>query len=132
VVAALLLAATGRARNLADQLGALAAAAREQAAARLRVQTEWSTTRTSVRVIITITLVMAVGQILLNRSFLAPYDSPGGQVMLMLVGAIFGAGFWWLARLSRIEEPPRVLAKSHEFEKTDAFPTGNPGLGGVS
>ena len=109
VVAALLLAATGRARNLADQLGALAAAAREQAAARLRVQTEWSTTRTSVKVIIGITLVMAVGQILLNRSFLEAYDTPGGQVMLGLVGAMFGAGFWWLARLSQISRPPRIL-----------------------
>ena len=110
VVAALLLAATGRARNLADQLGALAAAAREQAAAQLRVQTEWSTTRTSVRIIIAITVIMAVGQIILNRPFLEPYDSAGGQVVLAVVGAMFGAGFWWLARLGRIEEPPRVLA----------------------
>jgi Flp pilus assembly protein TadB len=110
VVAALLLAATGRARNLADQLGALAAAAREQAAAHRRVHTEWATIRTSVRVIIAITVVMAAGQILLNRSFLEPYDTPGGQVVLAVVGVLFGLGFWWLARLSRISQPPRTLA----------------------
>lgn len=110
VVAALLLASTGHARNLADQLEALAAAAREQAAARLRVHTEWSTTRTSVRVIIAIAVLMATGMIAFNREFLEPYDSPGGQVMLAVVGAMFAAGFVWLARMSRIEDPPRVLA----------------------
>jgi len=110
VVAALLLAATGHARNLADQLAALAAAAREQAAARLRIQTEWATTRTSVRVIIAITLVMAVAMVAFNRDFLEPYDSAGGQLILAVVGAMFGAGYWWLAKLSRIPEPPRVLA----------------------
>lgn len=110
VVAALLLAATGHARNLAEQLEALAAAAREQAAARLRVHTEWSTTRTSVRVIIAIAVLMACGMIAFNREFLEPYDTPGGQVILAVVGGMFAAGFVWLARMSRIEDPPRVLA----------------------
>jgi tight adherence protein B len=110
VVAALLLAATGHARTVADQLGALAAAAREQAAARLRVDTEWSTTRTSVRVIIVITVVMAAAMVVLNREFLSAYDSAGGQVMLLVVGGMFAAGFSWLARLSRIPDAPRILA----------------------
>jgi len=131
VVAALLLAASGHARNLADQLAALAAAAREQAAARRRIQTEWATTRTSVRVIIAITLVMAVAMVAFNRDFLAPYDSAGGQLILAVVGAMFGAGYWWLARLSRIPEPPRVLASSRGFAKADAVPAGDPGWGGV-
>jgi Flp pilus assembly protein TadB len=110
VAAALLLAATGHARNLTEQLEALAAAAREQAAARLRVHTEWSTTRTSVRVIIVITVLMASGMIAFNREFLAPYDTAGGQVILAVVGGMFAAGFAWLAKVSRIEDPPRVLA----------------------
>jgi Flp pilus assembly protein TadB len=110
VVAALLLAATGHARNLAEQLEALAAAAREQAAARLRVHTEWATTRTSVRVIIVVAVLMAAGMITFNREFLAPYDTAGGQVVLTVVGFMFAAGFVWLARMSRIPDPPRVLA----------------------
>jgi Flp pilus assembly protein TadB len=117
VVAALLLAATGHARNLADQLAALATAAREQAAARLRVQTEWSTTRTSVRVIIAITLVMAVAMVAFNRDFLEPYDTGGGQVVLAVVGAMFGAAFLWLARLSRIPEQPRVLEPDDQDQR---------------
>jgi Flp pilus assembly protein TadB len=110
VVAALLLAATGRARHLGEQLGALAAAAREQAAARLRVDTEWATTRTSVRVIIVITVLMAAAMVAFNREFLAPYDTAAGQVMLAVVGGLFAAGFAWLGRLSRINQQPRVLA----------------------
>ncbi|MGC4900552.1 type II secretion system F family protein [Micromonospora echinospora] len=110
VVASLLLAATRQARNLAEQLGALAATAREQAAARMRIQTEWATTRTSVRIIIAITLVMAGGQVLLNRTFLAPYDTLAGQVVLAIVGAMFAVGFIWLSRMSRIDRDERVLA----------------------
>ncbi|WP_433651558.1 type II secretion system F family protein [Micromonospora zamorensis] len=110
VVASLLLAATRQARNLAEQLGALAATGREQAAARMRIQTEWATTRTSVRIIIAITLVMAVGQVLLNRTFLAPYDTLAGQVVLAIVGAMFAVGFIWLSRMSRIDRDERVLA----------------------
>lgn len=110
VVAALLLAATGRARHLGEQLGALAAAAREQAAARLRVDTEWATTRTSVRVIIVITVLMAAGMVTFNRSFLEPYDSAAGQAVLAVVGGLFVAGFVWLGRLSRIARQPRILS----------------------
>jgi Flp pilus assembly protein TadB len=116
VVAALLLAATGRARHLGDQLGALAAAAREQAAARLRVDTEWATTRTSVRVIIVITVLMAAAMVAFNREFLEPYDTGGGQVMLALVGGLFAAGFVWLGRLSRIRRQPRVLAGAADVD----------------
>jgi Flp pilus assembly protein TadB len=120
VVAALLLAATGHARRLADQLAALAAAAREQAAARLRIQTEWSTTRTSVRVIIAITVVMAVVMVALNRDFLQPYDTGGGQLILAVVGAMFGIGFWWLAKLSRIPDAPRVLQEPDSEHSSEA------------
>jgi tight adherence protein B len=76
----------------------------------LRVDTEWSTTRTSVRVIIVITVVMAAAMVVLNREFLSAYDSAGGQVMLLVVGGMFAAGFSWLARLSRIPDAPRILA----------------------
>lgn len=109
VAASLLLAATRQARDLAEQLGELAAAARERAAARMRIQTEWATTGTSVRVIIALTLVMAVGQILFNRAFLAPFSTAGGQVVLAVIGALFGAGFAWLARMGRIRDDDRVL-----------------------
>jgi len=110
VVAALRLAATGRARSLADQLAVLAAAARDQAAARLRVDAQWATTRTSVRMIVAATSVMIFGQLLLNRGFLDPYTSPVGQMVLAVAGGMWAIGFWWLHRLARIRPMPRVLS----------------------
>ena len=127
VVASLLLAATRQARDVAEQLGALATAAREQAAARMRIQTEWATTATSVRVIIAITLTMAVGQVLFNRAFLAPYSTPAGQVVLAIVGLLFTAGFAWLSRMSRIGDDERVLAAEPDHaDTTDSTSTGAP------
>lgn len=109
VVSALVLAAEHQARQLADLLGELAREAREQVAMRLRVDAGRSSTRTSVRVIVGTTLAFAAGLVLLNRPYLRPYDSPGGQLVLLAVGGLFAVAFGWLARIGRIEEADRVL-----------------------
>jgi Flp pilus assembly protein TadB len=114
VVAALRLAATGRARHLADQLAVLADAASDQAAARLRVDAQWATTRTSVRLIVAATLVMIVGQLVLNRGFLDPYNTPAGQLVLAIAGGMWAIGFAWLTRLAQIRPMPRVLGARHQ------------------
>lgn len=109
VVAALASAATRRLRNLADLLGALAASAREHAEMRMRVETGRARVRTSARVVTIFTLAMAGGLVALKRDFLAPYNEVDGQAVLAMVGATFAAGFWWLARMSRMEPPERFL-----------------------
>ena len=109
VVAALASAATRRVRNLAQLLGALATAARENAEMRMRVETGRARVRTSARVVTIFTLAMAGGLVALKRDFLAPYNDADGQAVLALVGAMFAIGFWWLARMSRMEPPERFL-----------------------
>lgn len=109
VIAALVLAAEHRARHLSDLLGSLAAAARDQASMRLRVEAGRARTRTSVRVIVGTTLAFAALVVLLNRSYLAAYDSTGGQLVLAAIGALFAVGFAWLARIARVNEPERLL-----------------------
>jgi tight adherence protein B len=109
VVAALLLAAREGAGRLAEPLGLLAAAAREDVAAQRRVEKSRAKANTDARLIIATTLAMAVGLVVFNRDFLAPYDSVAGQVVLAVVGAMFAAGFRWLYALSRQQDPPRVL-----------------------
>jgi Flp pilus assembly protein TadB len=111
VVAALLQAAEHHARNLADLLSSLAAAAREQAGMRMRIAAGRARTRTSVRVIVSATLAMAGALALLNRGYLAPYDTPVGQVALLGVGGLFGVAFSWLHRLARLREPDRFLTR---------------------
>jgi hypothetical protein len=56
------------------------------------------------------TLSFAGGLIVLNPAFLSPYDTATGQLVLLLVGGLFTAGFAWLHRMSRIEEPERFFA----------------------
>lgn len=120
VISALVLAAEHQARQLADLLGELAGEAREQASMRMRVEAGRARTRTSVRVVVITTLVFAIGLVLLNRGYLAPYDSAFGQIMLLLVGALFTAAFAWLARIVRLREPERFLTELSVIRPHDA------------
>jgi hypothetical protein len=64
---------------------------------------------------------MAAGLVLLNRGYLAPYDSAAGQLVLLLAGAIFTAGFTLLRRMARHQQVSRILAP--------AAPGPRPGAG---
>ncbi|MEU1605538.1 type II secretion system F family protein [Micromonospora matsumotoense] len=110
VVRALTQAAGYDGGQLSQCLTSLAVTARELAGIRMRVATKRAATRTAARVITGTAVAMVAGLILLNRGFLAPYRSVTGQLVLLVVGAVFAAGFWWLVRASRLPEPPRVLA----------------------
>ena len=120
VISARVRAAEHQARQLADLLGELAGEAREQASMRMRVEAGRARTRTSVRVVVITTLVFAIGLVLLNRGYLAPYDSAFGQIMLLLVGALFTAAFAWLARIVRMREPERFLTELSVIRPHDA------------
>jgi tight adherence protein B len=110
VVAALVLAAEHQAHRLGELLGSLAQAARDQATMRLRVEAGRARTRTSVRVIVGVTVALAFTLALLNQTYLEPYDSALGQLVLLAVGGAFAAGFVWLARMTRPVRPERFLA----------------------
>jgi tight adherence protein B len=116
VVAALLLAAEHQSRRLADLLGTLATAAREQASLRLRTEAGRARSRTSVRVIIGVTSALTLALLLLNRGYLSPYDSAGGQLMLLLVGGLFAAAFGWLAQMTKPRPPARLLSAPPTFD----------------
>ncbi len=132
VIASLLLAAEHQARHLGELLGSLAQAAREQATMRLRVEAGRSRTRTSVRVIVGTTLAFAAAVVVLDRAYLAAFDSAVGQVMLLVVGGLFTAGIAWLARMSRVSEPIRFLALSHPVGDTVWRDNESAGKGGVA
>jgi tight adherence protein B len=109
VVAALILAAEHQAQRLGELLGSLAQAARDQATMRLRVEAGRARTRTSVRVIVGATGGLALGLAILNRGYLAPYDTAVGQLVLLLVGGVFAAAFMWLAKMTRPASVERFL-----------------------
>ena len=112
VVAALVLAAGHQAQRLGELLGTLAQAARDQATMRLRVEAGRARTRTSVRVIVGATGALVLGLAVLNRGYLAPYDSALGQLVLLAVGTMFAAAFVWLSRMTRPATTERIIADS--------------------
>jgi Flp pilus assembly protein TadB len=112
IIAALILNARLRGPGLRDVLGALSASAREELDMRQRIDAARKATRRSVQIIVGITLVVVLGMTLLNRAYVAPYDSPQGQLVLVVIFALFGAGFLWLRRLAQFEVPARFLTGS--------------------
>nr|WP_300015891.1 type II secretion system F family protein [Pseudonocardia sp.] len=110
VVAALVIAAEQQARQLTDLLGALAATARERASMRMRVEAGRARSRTSVRVVVGTTTAFAVAVVLLNRPYLAAYDSVTGQAVLLGVGVLFAAGFGWLRTIAIVPEAGRLIS----------------------
>ncbi|GAA4215266.1 hypothetical protein GCM10022220_43490 [Actinocatenispora rupis] len=108
--AALIHAADNEARHLSQVLSGLADTARARAAAGLRVATSRAHAHTTVRIITATVLAATVGLILTDRPFLAPYHSAAGQVVLLVVGGVYGLGLWWLNRLATPDPSPRVLA----------------------
>ncbi len=108
VVAALILNARLRGPGLRAVLTSLAGSARAELDMRQRVAAGRRSTRRSVQIVVVITLVFVLGLVLFNRSYVEPYTSATGQVVLALIVALFGAGFLWLRRLSRFEVPETV------------------------
>ncbi len=109
VLSALVLAAEQRARDLAELLGSLAAAAREHAALRMSIAAGRTQARSEVRITVGVTIAFALGLLLLDRRYLSAYDTAAGQLVLLAAGALFAAGFALTARIARISEPTRFL-----------------------
>ena len=109
VVAALLLNAKLRGPGLRQVLGSLSESARAELDMRHRVAAGRASTRRSAQIVMVFSLAVIFGLSVLNRAYVAPYATPAGQAVLVVVAALFAAGFWWMKRLSGIELPGRFL-----------------------
>ncbi len=109
IIAALVINARLRGPGLRDLLGALARSVREELDLRRKVTAERRSTRRSVQIVIGVSVGMAIVLALLDRSFLQPYDSAAGQLVLALIALLYAAGIGWLRRLARFESPQRML-----------------------
>lgn len=119
IVAALILSSRQQARNLAEVLGELAAATRAQAGLRMRTAADRARTRTSVRLIIGTVLTIAIGLILFNRPYLAPYSTPAGQLVLLMVAGMFGCSMMWLSKIANGKPPARFFTRLDAEPDTD-------------
>jgi hypothetical protein len=114
VVAGLLTAADHQARELGPLLSQLARCARDEAEMRMRVWAGRARARTSVKVISASVGLFAVGLVVFDQSYLEPYDSAGGQVTLLLIGAIFAGAVLAMERMGRIDVPERFVGRRAE------------------
>lgn len=108
VVTSLLLASERQGR-LGDLLSEVARSARQTATMRLRVEAARARTYVTTRLIVGITVLIGTWLLVFRREYLAPFDSAGGQVMLVVIGAVFlGAGAL-MRRMAEPNEPARLL-----------------------
>jgi Flp pilus assembly protein TadB len=114
IIAALILNSRLRGPGLRDVLGALARSAREEVDMRQRVMAQRAATRRSVQIVVVVSVGFVLGLAVLNRGFVRPYGTVIGQLVLAVVCLLFGVGFWWLRKLSRIETPERFLVREPE------------------
>lgn len=105
-----LLIASERQGRLADLLSEVAASARATATMRLRVEAARARTYVTTRLIIGVTIALATWLVLVRRDYLEPFDSLGGQVMLVLIGAVFAVSGGLMQRMARPDEPARLLS----------------------
>jgi Flp pilus assembly protein TadB len=110
IIAALIINARLRGPGLRDLLGALAASVREELDMRRKVAAERRSTRRSVQIVVGIAVGLAVGLAVFNHGYVKVYDSPLGQVVLVFVGLLYAAGFYWLRKLANFDLPERLFA----------------------
>ena len=122
VVAALVIAARMEASDLSSLLSRLAEATRGEARMRIRVEVGRSRVRTATKVIVGVVAVAVVFLALVNREYLEVYDTPAGQFVLAIVGAIFATGGWLLTRMARIDLPDRFTARATSPSLTGVDP----------
>jgi Flp pilus assembly protein TadB len=109
IIAALIINSRLRGPGLRDLLGALADSVREELDMRRKINSSRRSTRRSVQIVIAVSVLMAVGLAILDHSFLAPYDSVFGQLVLAVIVTIYALGIIWLRKLARFDMPQRLL-----------------------
>jgi hypothetical protein len=110
LVASLILRVRAGGRGLVDVLDGLARSLREEIAARRHAEADRAKPRANMRSLVIITLVVAGGLAAFARPYLAPLDTPAGQLVLATTLAIFAGGFVWMHRLTTPRQSGLFLA----------------------
>lgn len=109
ICSALVLNARLRGPGLRDVLTALAISAREELDARRRIEASRKSVRRSVRIVLTIVIGVMGLLAVLNRTYVKPYSTLEGELVLAVVVALLAAGLLWLRRLALPRRTERFL-----------------------
>lgn len=110
IVAALVIGSERQAQRLPELLSHIARSAREQSSMRSRVETGRARTYASSKWLVGLTFSFAVGLMVFAPTFMKPFDTVAGQLMLLLIGGLFAGALWTLVHLGRPASVPRLLA----------------------
>lgn len=109
ICGALVLNARLRGPGLRDVLTALAVSAREELDLRRRIEASRKSVRRSVRIVLVIVLGVMGALSLFNRSYVEPYGSLEGEMVLLIVVAFLAGGLVWLRSLASDRKTERFL-----------------------
>jgi tight adherence protein B len=109
VVCALQLAISSRAQRLGDLLTALADSTRNEVALRLRIETSRASVRSGIRTVLVFSVAFAAVLTVVAHSYLSPFGSTEGQLILLVVGLLYGVGLTLMVVLARPPAPVRLL-----------------------
>ena len=110
IIAALIINSRLRGPGLRDLLGALSASVREELDMRRKVNAERRSTRRSAQIVVAISVGLALLLGIFNHGYVAVYDSAAGQLVLVVIVALYAAGFVWIRKLARFDGPERLLS----------------------
>ena len=109
VVASLILGHRRRGPGLANALTSVADSVAEEVSMRRRVEADRAKPRATARAVTLITLgVAALGA--LNTTYLAPYGTALGQLVLLAVAGLFVGALAWMRALTLSAPAPRLLS----------------------
>ena len=109
VVASLILGHRRRGPGLARALTAVADSVAEEVAMRRRVEADRAKPRATARAVTLITIGV-VGLGALNRTYLAPYGTPLGQLVLLGIAGVFIGALVWMRTLTLTAPQSRLLS----------------------
>jgi tight adherence protein B len=109
LVCALLLAATSRAQKLVEVLSSLIDSIREDVSMHLRVDASRASARSSVRTVTLFSLAFAGTLAIVAHSYLSPFGTDVGQLVLGVVGIFYAVGLALMVRLVRPTPEIRLL-----------------------
>ncbi|MDN5725745.1 MAG: hypothetical protein L0G99_07400 [Propionibacteriales bacterium] len=108
VASALILASRRRGTGLADVLEGLSTAVGDEVRARRKIEAERASARATGRYMTVIFGGLAVLLALFSPQYLAPYQTPLGQLILVVVVAAYLATLWLARRITMVQDAPRI------------------------
>lgn len=119
VVSALRLTSTSGGGRVQAVLTDLAATAYAEAEAHRRIEVARQRPRSAMRATAIIVAVFVGLLVVFSRTYLAPYGTALGQLVLAVVAGYWAAGFWWMSTLSRSTPVERFIVHSDQLTRRE-------------